>query len=152
MTLAPPSRSSRALAAFRAFAAKGNALELAFAVVVGEAFSKVVDSLVKDVLMPVIGMVGSADFSNYYLPLSTAVTATNLADAQKQGPVLAWGEFVTDAVNFLIVAGALFVIAKAVDRLKLRKASPNRAPAAAMTREEVLLTQIRDLLARDRTR
>lgn len=150
MPFALPPQVSRAFAAFRAFAAKGNALELAFAVVIGEAFSKVVDSLVKDMLMPVVGMVGSADFSNYYLPLSAGVTATNLADAQKQGPVLAWGEFATDTVNFLIVAGALFAIAKAVDRLRHQSPSKGRATVAPMTREETLLTEIRDLLARSR--
>ena len=75
--------------AFRDFALKGNVVDLAFAVIIGAAFSKIVDSLVKDIIMPIIGLVGSADFSNYFLPLSRNVTATNLADAQKQGAVLA---------------------------------------------------------------
>ncbi|MBE7204689.1 MAG: large conductance mechanosensitive channel protein MscL, partial [Parafilimonas terrae] len=92
------------LKAFRDFALKGNVIDLAFAVIIGAAFSKIVDSFVKDIIMPVIGLVGSADFSNYCLPLSRNVTATNLADAQKQGAVLAWGSFMTYVVNFLIVA------------------------------------------------
>ena len=142
---------SRTLKQFRDFALKGNVVDLAFAVIIGAAFAKVVDSLVKDIIMPVIGMVGSADFSNYFLPLSRNVTATNLADAQKQGPVLAWGSFVTYVVNFLIVAAALFAMFKLISNIRDRLASEK--PAAeppAPSRQEVLLAEIRDLLRRER--
>ena len=149
MADAATSALSRTLKQFRDFALKGNVVDLAFAVIIGAAFAKVVDSLVKDIIMPVIGMVGSADFSNYFLPLSHNVTATNLADAQKQGPVLAWGSFATYVVNFLIVAAALFFMFKLINNLKNRIATevPKETPP---TRQEVLLSEIRDLLARDR--
>ena len=149
MADAATSALSRTLKQFRDFALKGNVVDLAFAVIIGAAFAKVVDSLVKDIIMPIIGMAGSADFSNYFLPLSHNVTATNLADAQKQGPVLAWGSFATYVVNFLIVAAALFFMFKLINNLKNRIATevPKETPP---TRQEVLLSEIRDLLARDR--
>ena len=149
MAEAATSALSRTLKQFRDFALKGNVIDLAFAVIIGAAFAKVVDSLVKDIVMPIIGMAGSADFSNYFLPLSHNVTATNLADAQKQGPVLAWGSFATYVVNFLIVAAALFFMFKLVNNLKNRIAYevPKEIPPS---RQEVLLSEIRDLLARDR--
>ena len=134
------------LKAFRDFALKGNVVDLAFAVIIGAAFGKIVDSLVKDIIMPIIGLVGSADFSNYFLPLSHNVTATNLADAQKQGAVLAWGSFLTYVVNFLIVAFVLFLAVKAIRRFQAK--TPPAAKADPIpTQEAVLLTQIRDLLA-----
>ncbi len=136
----------RELKQFRDFALKGNVIDLAFAVIIGAAFGKIVDSLVKDIIMPIVGMVGSADFSNYFLPLSHNVTATNLADAQKQGPVLAWGSFLTYLVNFLIVAAALFIIFRLIKALRDRMAR-EPAPVVAPSREEVLLAEIRDLLA-----
>ena len=144
-----PSALSLTLRQFREFALKGNVVDLAFAVIIGAAFAKVVDSLVKDMIMPVIGMFGSADFSNYFLPLSRNVTATNLADAQKQGPVLAWGNFATDVVNFLIVAAALFLIFKLIDNLRSRIAFEG-PKVTAPSRQEVLLGEIRDLLAREK--
>ena len=134
---------------FRDFALKGNVIELAFAVIIGAAFGKIVDSLVKDIVMPIIGMVGSADFSNYFLPLSHAVTATNLADAQKQGPVLAWGSFATYVVNFVIVAAALFLIFRLIKTLQARVAA-EPPPTPLASRQELLLAEIRDLLAKDR--
>lgn len=140
---------SRELKQFRDFALKGNVIDLAFAVIIGAAFGKIVDSLVKDIIMPIIGMVGSADFSNYFIPLSHNVTATNLADAQKQGGVLAWGSFLTYVVNFLIVAAALFVIFRLIRVLRQRMAA-EPAPIVAPSREEVLLAEIRDLLAQSR--
>ena len=132
---------------FRDFALKGNVIELAFAVIIGGAFGKIVDSLVKDVIMPVIGLFGSADFSNYFLPLNHAVTATNLADAQKQGPVLAWGSFLTYVVRFAIVAFVLFLIVKLMNAVRRREVEAPAEPPAP-SREERLLTEIRDLLAR----
>ena len=134
--------------AFRDFAIKGNVVDLAFAVIIGAAFSKIVDSFVKDIIMPVIGLVGSADFSNYFLPLSGNVTATNLADAQKQGAVLAWGSFATYVVNFIIVAFILFLVIKGIRKIQtapVAKADP------IPTRESVLLAEIRDLLAHQRS-
>ena len=132
---------------FRDFALKGSVVDLAFAVIIGAAFGKIVDSLVKDVIMPVIGLFGSADFSNYFLPLNHAVTATNLADAQKQGPVLAWGSFVTYVVNFLIVAFVLFMIIRLISAVRHREPPAPPVPTAP-TNEEILLTEIRDLLAK----
>ena len=133
---------------FREFAMKGNVVDLAIGVIIGAAFSKIVDSLVKDIVMPLIGMFGSADFSNYFIPLSKAVTASNLADAQKQGAVLAYGNFLTYVVNFLIVAFALFMVVRGINRLKRDEAAA-AAPAAPPEppRQEVLLSEIRDLLA-----
>ncbi len=132
---------------FRDFALKGNVVDLAFAVIIGGAFGKIIDSLVKDVIMPIIGLFGSADFSNYFLPLSHKVTATNLADAQKQGAVLAWGSFVTYVVNFLIVAFVLFLVVRVMKSVQKEKAPAAPEPPAP-SREEVLLTEIRDLLAK----
>ena len=132
---------------FRDFALKGNVVDLAFAVIIGGAFGKIVDSLVKDIIMPIIGLFGSADFSNYFLPLNHAVTATNLADAQKQGPVLAWGSFATFVVNFIIVAFVLFLIVKLMNAVRRKEVAAPAVPPAP-SREEVLLTEIRDLLAK----
>jgi large conductance mechanosensitive channel len=132
---------------FREFAMKGNVVDLAIGVIIGAAFSKIVDSLVKDIVMPIIGMFGSADFSNYFIPLSKAVTASNLADAQKQGAVLAYGNFITYVVNFLIVAFALFLVVRGINRLKRDEAAAAPAAPAAPPRQEVLLSEIRDLLA-----
>ena len=136
---------SRTLQQFRDFALKGNVVDLAFAVIIGAAFARVVESLVKDIIMPIIGMVGSADFSNYFLPLNHNVTATNLVDAQKQGPVLAWGSFATYIVNFLIVAAALFLVFKLVDNVR-RRIAAEPVKVVAPTRQELLLVEIRDLL------
>jgi large conductance mechanosensitive channel len=132
---------------FKKFAMRGNVVDLAIGVIIGAAFSKIVDSLVKDIIMPIIGVFGSADFSNYFIPLSHAVTATNLVDAQKQGPVLAWGSFATYFVNFMIVAFALFLVVRAINTLRRKEEkSPTTPPPP--TREETLLMDIRDLLAR----
>ena len=132
---------------FRDFAMRGNVIDLAVAVVIGAAFNKIVGSLVDGVIMPIIGIFGKADFSNYFLPLSSAVTATNLVDARKQGGVLAYGDFITNVIQFLIVAAALFLVIKAMNSMK--KAAP-AAPAAPPppSDEVVLLTQIRDALAK----
>ena len=116
---------------FRDFAMKGNVIDLAFGVIIGGAFGKIVDSLVKDVIMPIIGMFGNADFSNYFIALSRSVTATNLADAQKQGAVLAYGSFITAVVNFLIIAWVLFMIVKAMNKMKKEEAAAPAAPAQA---------------------
>src|SRR5208282_4403098 len=112
---------------FKEFALKGNALSLAVGVIIGAAFGKIVDGLVNDIIMPVIGIAGKADFSNYFLPLSSAVTATNLADAKKQGGVFAYGDFITILINFAIVAVALFAVIKAINTLNKKPPSEPKA-------------------------
>jgi large conductance mechanosensitive channel len=137
---------------FREFAMKGNAVDLAVGVIIGAAFGGIVTSLVGDMIMPIIGAItgwitggGGLDFSNYFTGLSKAVTASNLADAKKQGAVLAWGSFLTLTINFLIVAFVLFMIIRAMNTLKRKDAAAPAAPPKP-TREEELLTEIRDLL------
>jgi large conductance mechanosensitive channel len=132
---------------FRDFAMRGNVVDLAIGVIIGAAFGKIVDSLVNDIIMPFIGAMGGADFSNYFLGLSHAVTATNLVDARKQGPVFAYGNFATIIVNFLIIAVVLFLVVKAINSVKR---SEPEAPAVepAPTRSEALLTEIRDSLVK----
>jgi large conductance mechanosensitive channel len=131
---------------FREFAMKGNAVHLAIGVIIGAAFGAIVASLVGDIIMPIVGSItGGLDFSNYFTPLSKAVTASNLADAKKQGAVLAWGSFLTLTLNFLIVAAVLFVVIRLMNQLSRdEEAAP--APPPKPTREEELLTEIRDLL------
>jgi large conductance mechanosensitive channel len=132
---------------FKEFALKGNALSLAIGVIIGAAFGKIVDALVNDIIMPILGIAGKADFTNYYIPLSSSVTATNLEDARKQGGVLAYGDFITVVINFLIVAIALFVAIKAINVMN-RSAPAKPTEPAKPSDEVVLLTQIRDELAR----
>jgi large conductance mechanosensitive channel len=132
---------------FQEFALKGNALSLAIGVIIGAAFGKIVDALVNDIIMPIIGIAGKADFSNYYIPLSSAVTATNLADARKQGGVLAYGDFISVVINFLIVAIALFVVIKGINSLN-RQPPPVPATPPKPSDEVVLLTEIRDALVK----
>jgi large conductance mechanosensitive channel len=131
---------------FKEFAIRGNAIDLAIAVVIGAAFGKVVGALVDDIINPIIGIAGEADFSNYFVPLSSAVTAASLADARKQGGVLAYGDLITVVINFLIVAVALFAVIKGINALKKPQAAPAAPPPPS--EEVVLLTQIRDALVR----
>jgi large conductance mechanosensitive channel len=130
---------------FRDFAMRGNVVDLAVGVIIGAAFGSIVTSLVADIIMPVLGAItGGLDFSNYFTGLSKAVTATNLADARKQGAVLAWGNFLTLTLNFIIVAFVLFLVIRGLNRLKRKdEAAP---PPPKPTRQEELLTEIRDLL------
>jgi large conductance mechanosensitive channel len=138
-------RGGSVLKEFREFAMKGNVVDLAVGVIIGAAFGGIVTSLVGDVIMPIIGAItGGLDFSNYFTPLSNSVTANNLADAKKQGAVLAWGNFLTLTLNFIIVAFVLFVVVRAMNKLKRKDAVA--APAPKPSREEELLTEIRDLL------
>ena len=131
---------------FRDFVLRGNVVDLAVAVIIGAAFGAIVTSLVGDIIMPIIGSItGGLDFSNYFTGLSKAVTAGNLADAKKQGAVLAWGNFLTLTINFLIVAFVLFIVIRAMSMLKRKDAAAPAAPPKP-TREEELLTEIRDLL------
>ena len=128
---------------FRDFAMRGNVIDLAFGVIIGVAFGAIVNSLVNDIIMPPIGFAtGGLDFSNYFLPLSHQVTAGTLVEAKKQGAVLAWGSFLTITLNFIIVAFVLFLAIRAVNRL-MRKEAEN---APALSKQEQLLTEIRDLL------
>ena len=133
----------RMLKEFREFAMKGNVVDLAVGVIIGAAFGSIVSSLVGDIIMPVVGAItGGLDFSNYFTPLSKAVTASNLADAKKQGAVLAWGNFLTVTLNFLIVAFVLFLVFRAINTLKRK----HEAAPPKLSRQEELLTEIRDLL------
>jgi large conductance mechanosensitive channel len=128
---------------FKKFALRGNVVDLAIGVIIGAAFGAIVNSLVADIIMPVIGAVtGGLDFSNYFTPLSAKVTATSLADAKKQGAVLAWGNFITLVINFIVIAWVLFLIIRAMGRLMKKEAE--KAPA--LSKQEQLLTEIRDLL------
>ncbi|SFL64293.1 large conductance mechanosensitive channel [Bradyrhizobium sp. NFR13] len=128
---------------FRDFAMKGNVVDLAVGVIIGAAFGAIVSSMVADIIMPIIGAVtGGLDFSNYFTGLSKTVTATNLADAKKQGAVLAWGSFLTLTLNFIIVAFVLFVVIRFMNTVKRKEEAAPPKP----TREVELLTEIRDLL------
>ena len=128
---------------FKEFAMKGNMLDMAVGIVIGAAFGKIIESLVGDIFMPLIGAVtGGLDFSNYYTGLSKAVVAENLADAKKQGAVLAWGNFITVTINFVIIAAVLFLVVNAMQKFKQKE---DAAPAAP-TPTEKLLEEIRDLL------
>jgi large conductance mechanosensitive channel len=128
---------------FKEFATKGNVVDLAVGVIIGGAFGKIVDSLVGDVIMPIVGRIfGGLDFSNYYIPLS-GQTATTLIEAKKAGAVIAYGSFITVALNFIILAFIIFVMVKQINRLK--RAEP-AAPPAPTAEDVLLLREIRDSL------
>jgi large conductance mechanosensitive channel len=130
---------------FKKFAMRGNVVDLAVGVIIGAAFGAIVSSLVADIIMPIIGaMTGGLDFSNYFVKLSSKVTADSLAEAKKQGAVLAWGSFLTIVINFLIIAFVLFLVIRAITRLQKKEEA---TPAPAKPSPEVeLLTEIRDVL------
>lgn len=134
---------------FREFAVKGNVIDLAVGVIIGGAFGKIVDSLVGDVIMPIIGrIVGGLDFSNYYLALAQIPpgVGSTLAEVKKAGvPVIAYGSFLTIALNFLILAFVIFIMIKQINRLK-REAPPAPAAPPAPPEDIVLLREIRDAL------
>ena len=128
---------------FKDFAVKGNVVDLAVGVIIGAAFGKIVDSIVGDIIMPVVSKIfGGLDFSNYFIPLA-GQTATALADAKKTGAVLAYGNFITIALNFVILAFIIFMMVKQVNRMK--KDAPPAAPPAT-PEDVVLLREIRDSL------
>ena len=134
---------------FREFAVKGNVIDLAVGVIIGGAFGKIVDSVVADLIMPVVGLVfGKLDFSNYFLALGSVPegTAHTIEAVRKAGvPVLAYGNFITVAVNFIILAFIIFIMIKQINRLK--RAEPAAVEAAPPTPEDiVLLREIRDSL------
>jgi large conductance mechanosensitive channel len=141
-------REGRMLEEFKKFALRGNVVDLAIGVIIGVAFGNIVNSLVADILMPIIGAVtGGLDFTNYFVPLSSKVTADSLAEAKKQGAVLAWGSFLTIVINFIIIAWVLFLVVKLMIRA-MRSEAP-KAPEPS--KQEQLLTEIRDLLKSGRT-
>ena len=128
---------------FKKFALRGNVVDLAIGVIIGAAFGAIVTSLVGDIIMPVVGsLTGGLDFSNYFIPLSSKVTATTLVEAKKQGAVLAWGNFLTIVINFIIIAFVLFLAIRAIGRMLKKEAE--KGPA--LSKQEQLLTEIRDLL------
>lgn len=131
---------------FKKFALRGNVVDLAVGVIIGAAFGLIVSSMVGDIIMPIIGAVtGGLDFSNYYLPLSSAVkTGLPLAEAKKAGAVLAYGNFLTVTLNFLIIAFVLFIVIQAINKMiKKEEAKP-----VEPTPSEKLLGEIRDILSR----
>jgi large conductance mechanosensitive channel len=130
---------------FKEFAFKGNAFDLAVGVIIGAAFGKIVDSIVNDLIMPIIGAIfGGLDFSNYFVGLASGVNAPTLAAAKEQGAVFAYGNFITMLINFLIIAFILFQMVKVATRMR-RQAPPEPPPAPNPT--EKLLGEIRDILA-----
>jgi len=131
---------------FKEFAMRGNVVDLAVGVVIGAAFGTIVSSLVDDLIMPLVGAAtGGLDFSNYFLPLSDAVTATTLDAAKEQGAVFAYGKFITAVLKFAIVAWVLFLVIKGMNAMK-RKEEAKPAPVAETPADVKLLTEIRDLL------
>jgi large conductance mechanosensitive channel len=132
-------------AEFKEFAVKGSVIDLAVGVIIGAAFGKIVDSLVGDLIMPVVSTIfGGLDFSNYFIPLA-GQTASTLAEAKRGGAVFAYGNFITVALNFAILAFIIFLMVKQINRLK-RRTPP--APPPAPAEEVVLLRDIRDALVR----
>ncbi len=133
---------------FKEFAVKGNVIDLAVGIIIGAAFGKIVDSLVKDLIMPIVGKIfGGLDFSSYFILLSNPPAdykgAMTYADLTKAGvPLFAYGNFITVAINFLILAFIIFLMVKQINRLKANQP----APAVATTEEVLLLRQIRDSL------
>lgn len=132
---------------FKEFAMRGNVMDLAIGIIIGAAFSGLVNSVVNDLFMPLVGAaLGDMDFSNLYVPLSSAVPdGLALEEARKLGAVFAWGNFVTVALNFLILAFIIFLIVKGMNRMMRKKAASPAVPPAP-TKEEVLLTEMRDAL------
>jgi len=132
---------------FQEFIAKGNVMDLAVGVIIGGAFGLIVKSLTGDIIMPIVGAIfGGFDFSNYFLPLSSGITGATLEEARKQGAVLAYGNFVTVVINFLILAWIIFLMVKAVNALRRRFEKPVEASPEVAPADVQLLTEIRDLL------
>ncbi|MHC2991518.1 large-conductance mechanosensitive channel [Pontibacter sp. HJ8] len=132
---------------FKEFAMRGNVMDLAIGIIIGAAFSGLVNSVVNDLIMPLVGKaIGDMDFSNLYVALSADVPeGLALEEARKLGAVFAWGNFITVLLNFLILAFIIFMIIKGMNRLMRKKAAAPAVPPAP-TKEEVLLTEMRDSL------
>ncbi len=147
---------------FREFALKGNVIDLAVGVIIGGAFGIIIKSMIDDIIMPVVGIAGKADFSNLYLPLNTEVAKAvdaaakagaplGLEGARKVGPVLAYGNFITVAINFAILAFVIFIMVKMFNSARKRfEAEKPATPPPGPSGEEKLLGEIRDLLAAKR--
>ena len=134
---------------FKEFAVKGNVMDLAVGVIIGGAFSKIIDSVVKDLVMPLISaVIGSVDFSNMYVVLKGAVDEGVPLQQAREVPdtvIFAYGNFITVGINFLLLALAVFLLVKGINALKRKEETKPAAPAAP-SKEEVLLTEIRDAL------
>jgi large conductance mechanosensitive channel len=143
-------KSMGMLQEFRAFAVKGNVVDLAVAVIIGAAFGKIVESLVQDIIMPIVGKIfGGLDFSNYYLPLNNQGMQLPLAEARKAGAVLAYGNFVTILINFLILAFIIFLMVRLINKARtLAFRREQEAPTVEVPPPEdvLLLREIRDAL------
>ena len=140
---------------FKEFIAKGNVMDLAVGVIIGGAFALITKSLVGDIIMPIVGAIfGGLDFSNYFMPLSSSVTATALEQAKEQGAVLAYGSFITVVINFIIIAFIIFMMVRYVNKVKasMEKPAEEEAPAAPPEppADIVLLTEIRDALKKSK--
>src|SRR5680860_1789045 len=130
---------------FKAFIMRGNVMDLAVGVIIGGAFGAITASLVGDVLMPIIGAIfGGLDFSNYFAPLASGVTATTLDAAKEQGAVIAYGSFITAVINFVTIGFIVFMMVKGVNSLTKKEQAP--AAPAGPTRDQELLMQIRDAI------
>jgi large conductance mechanosensitive channel len=128
---------------FKLFAMKGNVVDLAVGVIIGAAFAKIVDSLVQDIIMPPIGrMLGGLDFANYYLPLNGQSMELTLVEAKKLGAVIAYGNFLTVLLNFVILAFIIFQMIRMMNRMR----APEPTAAAVDAEEVLLLREIRDSL------
>ncbi|TXK36586.1 large conductance mechanosensitive channel protein MscL [Pontibacter qinzhouensis] len=132
---------------FKEFAMRGNVMDLAVGIIIGTAFSGIVNSVVNDLIMPLVGkIIGDVDFSNLYVPLSDNIpTGLALEEAKKLGAIFAWGNFITVLINFIILAFIIFMIIKGMNSLKRKKVEAPAVPPAP-TKEEVLLTEMRDAL------
>lgn len=133
------------LSEFKAFIMKGNVMDLAVGVIIGGAFAAITASLVGDVLMPIIGAIfGGLDFSNYFAPLADGVTAPTLDAAKEQGAVLAYGNFITAIINFIIIGFIVFLLARAFNKMTAKE--EEAAPPPGPTKDQELLAEIRDAL------
>ncbi len=132
---------------FREFAIKGNVIDLAVAVIIGAAFNKIIDSVINDLVMPIVAaIIGAPDFSNAYLPLKSGIpTNLPLAEAQALGPVFAYGNFITVLINFLLLAMVIFMMVKAINKLK-RQTPPPATTVDEISTTDKLLIEIRDSL------
>ncbi len=145
---------------FKKFAAAGNVVDLAVGVIVGGMFGKIVTAFVDDLINPILGLVGKADFTNLYIPLSSKIVSTAggqlpaLADARKLGPVLAYGDFITVVINTVITLFAIFLVVRGLNKMRELSAKPVPAVVEApvvveappVPADVALLTEIRDLL------
>lgn len=133
---------------FKGFALKGNVIDLAVGVIIGAAFGKIVDSLVQDMIMPVVGRIfGGLDFSSYYIALNNQAANLPLAEAKKLGAVFAYGNFITILINFLILAFIIFQMVRLFNKAKMSEPVAPAAPPAP-PEETVLLREIRDALVK----